>query len=288
MVVDNLSDKIKACPGYSFEYFSNEEGTLTRLFWADGISRRDNSIFGDVVSFDATYRMNKYNLVFVPFTGVDNQLRSVTLAVRLISKEDVDSYTRLLTCFQKLLERQPSVIVTDQDASMKVAIAIVFPSSRHRFCMWHITEKLQAKVGISKYRESGFLNSIRAAVIWGEYNDCKEFEEAWWDLIRKYDLHCNKWLADMYEIRSSWIHVYFTDVHMGVLLRTTSRSKSENSFFGRYIHRSLTLVEFFVGFNSAMYLQRQNRVQLYRESRSFVPTLNSTHKLEKHASETFS
>ncbi|KAL9660335.1 hypothetical protein QQ045_025148 [Rhodiola kirilowii] len=75
---------------------------------------------------------------------------------------------------------------------------------------------------------------------------------------------------------------------MSDLLRTTSRSKSENSFFGRYIHRSLTLVKFLFGFNSAMDLQRQNRVQLYLESRSSVPTLNSTQKLEKHASETFS
>ncbi|KAL9675674.1 hypothetical protein QQ045_003879 [Rhodiola kirilowii] len=121
MVVDDLSDKIKTCPRYSFEYFSYEEGTLTRLFWADGISRRDNSIF-------------------------DNQLRSVTLAAGLISKEDVDSYTWLLTCFKKLLEREPSAIVTDQDASMNTAIVTIFPSSRHRFCMWHITEKLQAKV----------------------------------------------------------------------------------------------------------------------------------------------
>ncbi|KAL9666477.1 hypothetical protein QQ045_000810 [Rhodiola kirilowii] len=75
---------------------------------------------------------------------------------------------------------------------------------------------------------------------------------------------------------------------MSAFLKTTSRSESENSFFGRYIHRSLTLVEFFFGFNSAMDLQRLNRVQLYRESRSSVPTLISTQKLEKHASETFS
>ncbi|KAL9667022.1 hypothetical protein QQ045_001367 [Rhodiola kirilowii] len=207
MIVDNLSDKIKTCPGY--------------------------------------------NLVFVPFTSVDNQLRSVTLAAGLISKEDVDSYTWLLTCFKKLSEREPSVIVTNQDVSMKAAIATIFLSSRHRFCMWHIIEKLQAKVGISKYRESGFLNSIKA-VIWGEYNDCKEFEDAWQDLITKYDLHANIWLATMYDLRSLWIPVYFRVVHMGALLRTTSRSESENSFFGRYIHRSLTLVEFFFGFISAM------------------------------------
>ncbi|CAM8922447.1 unnamed protein product [Rhodiola kirilowii] len=123
MVVDNLSDKIKTCPGYLFEYFLDEEEILTRLFWADVISRRENTIFGDVVSFDATYRMNTYNLVLVIFTDVDNQLRSVTLAASLISKEDIDSYTWLLTCFKKLSKREPSVIVTDQDASMKAVVA---------------------------------------------------------------------------------------------------------------------------------------------------------------------
>ncbi|KAL9676522.1 hypothetical protein QQ045_004736 [Rhodiola kirilowii] len=70
-----------------------------------------------------------YNLVFVPFTGVDNQLRSVPLAAGLISIEDVDSYLWLLTCFKKLLDRDPSVIVTDQDASMKAAIVTIFLAS---------------------------------------------------------------------------------------------------------------------------------------------------------------
>ncbi|KAL9671337.1 hypothetical protein QQ045_008905 [Rhodiola kirilowii] len=162
----------------------------------------------------------------------NNQLRSVTIEVGLISKKDVDSCTWLLTCFKKLLEREPSVIVTDQDASMKAAIPTIFPSSRHRFCMWHITKKLQVKVDISKYKESGFLNSINVE-IWGEYNVCKEFEEAWWELITKYDLHGNKWHADMYDIRLSWIPVYFRDVNMGALLRTTLHSESMNSFFGR-------------------------------------------------------
>ncbi|KAL9689580.1 hypothetical protein QQ045_009967 [Rhodiola kirilowii] len=173
-----------------------------------------------------------------------------------------------------MLERESSVIVTDQNACMKSAIATIFPLSQHTFCMWHITVKLQAK-------------SIKA-VIWGEYKDCQEFEVAWCELINKYDLHANKWLADMYNIRSSWIPVYIGDVNMGALLRTTSRSESENSFFGRYSGRFMTLMEFFMGFNSAMDLERENRVHLDRESRCSVPTLNSTLNLEKHASETFS
>ncbi|KAL9690384.1 hypothetical protein QQ045_010782 [Rhodiola kirilowii] len=223
---------------YSFEEAHNhclvddidEHGSLSRLFWADHVARGDCIIFGDVVSFDATYRTNKYNLVFVPFTGVDNHHRSVTLAAGLISKEDVESYTWLLTCFKNFVSCDPSVIVTDQDAAMKVAISRVFPASRHRFCMWHITEKLQAKVGISKYREPGFLNSIKG-VIWDDHSDSKEFEARWSDMIIKYDLQCNSWLSDMYKLRESWIPIYFRQVTMGGLLRTTSRSESENSFF---------------------------------------------------------
>ncbi|KAL9686861.1 hypothetical protein QQ045_031254 [Rhodiola kirilowii] len=153
-IVDSLMNKKNTCHGYSFEYYVDEHGSLSRLFWADYIARGDCIIFGDVVSFDATYRTNKYNLVFVPFIGVDNHHRSVTLAAGLISKEDVESYTWLLTCFKNFVVRDPSVIVTDQDAVMKVAISRVFPTSRHRFCMWHINEKLQSKVGISKCRET--------------------------------------------------------------------------------------------------------------------------------------
>ncbi|KAL9672102.1 hypothetical protein QQ045_028350 [Rhodiola kirilowii] len=286
MIVDSLVNKKNTCKGYSFEYFVDEHGSLSRLFWADHVARGDSIIFGDVVSFDATYRTNKYNLVFVPFTGVDNHHRSVTLAAGLISKEDVESYTWLLTCFKNFVVSDPSVIVTDQDPAMKVAISSVFPTSRHRFCMWHITEKIQSKVGIAKYREPGFLNSIKR-VIWDDYTDPKEFEERWSDMIITYYLQCNSWLADMYKLRGSWIPIYFRDVTMGGLLRTTSRSESENSFFGRYIYGFMTLVEFFTGFNNAMDLQRNIRVQLYIESRSSSPFIQSKHILEKHASEIF-
>ncbi|KAL9676970.1 hypothetical protein QQ045_005193 [Rhodiola kirilowii] len=123
-------------------------------------------------------RDSRYNLVFVPFTGIDNHHRSVTLAAGLISKEDVDSYTWLLTCFKNFVVRDLGVIVTDQDAAMKVAISRVFPTSQHRFCMCHITKKLQSKVGIYKCRETGFLNSIKD-VIWDDYSDPKEFEDRW-------------------------------------------------------------------------------------------------------------
>ncbi|XP_019158355.1 PREDICTED: protein FAR1-RELATED SEQUENCE 5-like [Ipomoea nil] len=69
---------------------------LCRAFWAEPIAKENFSAFGEVVSFDATYGTNRYGMVLVPFTGVDNHKRGVTFAMGLISREDVDSYVWLL------------------------------------------------------------------------------------------------------------------------------------------------------------------------------------------------
>lgn len=59
MVVHLNQEKVKNDSGYSFEYFKDDEGRLTRLFWADHTAKINYAVFGDVVSFDATYRTNK-------------------------------------------------------------------------------------------------------------------------------------------------------------------------------------------------------------------------------------
>jgi transposase-like protein len=43
--------------------------------------------------------------------------------------------------------KAPKLITTDEDASMRSAIASVFPDTVHRLCMWHIMEKVPEKVG---------------------------------------------------------------------------------------------------------------------------------------------
>uniref|UniRef100_A0A7N0T5Z4 SWIM-type domain-containing protein n=1 Tax=Kalanchoe fedtschenkoi TaxID=63787 RepID=A0A7N0T5Z4_KALFE len=53
---------------------------------------------------------------------------------------------------------------------------------------------------------------------------------------------------------------------MGGLLRTTSRSESENSFFGCFLHPGMNLTEFFLAFESAMESQRQKKDRLDHES----------------------
>lgn len=60
LVIENFLKKQEANPNYFFEYDVDDYGQLSRMFWADSEGRKNFSMFGDVLSFDATYRTNRY------------------------------------------------------------------------------------------------------------------------------------------------------------------------------------------------------------------------------------
>ncbi|KAI3672518.1 hypothetical protein L6452_38607 [Arctium lappa] len=123
-----------------------DDKELISIFWADETARLNFKMFGDALSFDATYRTNEHTMVFVPFVAVDNHKKSVVVGVALINSETVPNYTWILKAFMKAHGQQPRFVITDQCAAMKQAIPIAFPNSKHRLCMWHITKKLSSKV----------------------------------------------------------------------------------------------------------------------------------------------
>ncbi|XP_073120322.1 protein FAR1-RELATED SEQUENCE 5-like [Henckelia pumila] len=47
----------------------DDDGRLCNVFWKDSMMKEDYDIFGDVMVFDTTYRINKYNLICAPFVG---------------------------------------------------------------------------------------------------------------------------------------------------------------------------------------------------------------------------
>ncbi|XP_019162011.1 PREDICTED: protein FAR1-RELATED SEQUENCE 5-like [Ipomoea nil] len=213
-----------------FEYEANENDQLARVFWADGMARKQYSVFGDVVSFDATYKTNRYSLVFVPFTGIDHHKKCVTFAAALIAREDVDSYCWILKNFRNAMGSTPPFTITDQDPAMKVAIAQEFPETRHRYCMWHIMAKVNDKVSPELAKNEVFRRELND-VVWNESLTTAKFEVEWKAIIEKFGLIENPWLNRMYDERASWIPACFEGVFMGGLLRTTSRSEAENRIF---------------------------------------------------------
>lgn len=91
----------------------------------------------------------------------------------------------------------------------------------------------------------------------------------------------------MYTIRSSWIPAFFRDEPMFGLMRTTSRSESENSFFSQFHKQGDTLCELWLCFQSAMDRQCNETARLDHETRSSIPTCISTWFIENDAAELF-
>jgi transposase-like protein len=79
---------------------------------------------------------------FAPFVGVNHHGQSILFGAGLISNEDTDTFIWLFKSWLKCMNyRAPSAILTDQARAMKNVIAIVFPRTRHKYCLWHIIRK---------------------------------------------------------------------------------------------------------------------------------------------------
>ncbi|GJS10476.1 FAR1-related sequence 5-like protein [Tanacetum coccineum] len=235
MSEETSENQIRTGNNFSFEYVV-ENSQLSALFWADEMSKYNYKEFGDTISFDATFRTNKYNMVFVPFTGIDNHRKCVTFGAGMLSNETTKSYKWLLTCFLKAFHKQPRLVVTDQDPAMRNAIASVFNESTHRLYFVQSTDNRE-----------------------------------------------NKWLSDMYNIRNRWIPAYFKDVELCGLMRTTSRSESENSFFSNFTSGGSTLINFMMCFEAAMERQRHRQEILDDSTMQKIPRFKTKLPIERYA-----
>ncbi|GJW13820.1 FAR1-related sequence 5-like protein [Tanacetum coccineum] len=207
---------------------TDENTSLVGLFWADKTAKRNYAAFGDVVSFDATFHSNRYNMVLVPFTGIDNHNRCVSFGVALLASESSKKYTWLLQIFQKVFGNAPKVVVTDQDPAMRLAIVKNFPDTRHRLCMWHIMQKLTNKVGTEICSNTDFKRRL-CNIVWTDKIERQTFDKKWAAIMDEFSLNENKWLSDMFEMRDRWIPAYFHNEPMSGFMRTTSRRRLNSS-----------------------------------------------------------
>ncbi|XP_022024460.1 protein FAR1-RELATED SEQUENCE 5-like [Helianthus annuus] len=278
MVVKHWNEKKHSQPNFSYDYITDDENRLKGLFWCDDQAKRNYHVFGDVISFDATYHSNKYSMVFVPFTSIDNHHCNVTFGAALLASETADTYIWLLRVFLKVVGSQPKVVVTDQDPPMKKAISAVFVDTRHRLCMWHVMHKLSLKVGVRLCNSTNFKERI-CVVVWTGILTPEEFESEWEVVIAEFNLEDNEWLSDIFALRESWIPAYCRMEHMSGLMRTTSRSESENHFFGQVCNSKATFVEFMTHYETAIEAQRHTHRKNDHESRYRRPQLKSCYKL---------
>ncbi|XP_074277171.1 protein FAR1-RELATED SEQUENCE 5-like [Silene latifolia] len=184
LFVDHFKEMTETRIGFYFDYDLNDDGSLRRAIWADGTARDNYKIFGDAVSFDPTYSTNKYSMVFTSFTGVDHHKRSVTFCGALVAREDYESFNWVFSRFlQAMGGKEPEFIITDQDPGIIKYVPLVFKTARHRFCMWHIMNKMPSKFGVSRSDYNEFMCKIND-IIWDDELEAAEFDGIWEQIIQ--------------------------------------------------------------------------------------------------------
>ncbi|KAK1350206.1 hypothetical protein POM88_054729 [Heracleum sosnowskyi] len=252
MMIEKFKLIQETSASFYYAYDVDPAGHLMKLFWADAIGRRNFEIYGDAVSFDATFDTNKYNLIFAQFTGVDKHDKCVTFASCLLSHESVTDYSWPFGHFVKAMGQNHVLIITDQCTAMKVAVPGIFYSfnglvaSKHRLCIWHILQKFPVKLGNRLCKETDFMEKMKI-YIWSSNIDIDEFERGWEAVFKEF--------------------------------------KFEGS---RYFHKQGdTLCEFWLRYQSAMDRQRNETTRLDHETNSSIPTCISTWFIEDDAADLF-
>lgn len=244
------------------------EGRLEHLFWCDGVSRRDYSIFGDVVAFDATYRKNKYMCPLVVFCGINHHNQSIVFASAIVGNETEQTYVWVLEQFLEAMGgRSPSSVITDGDIAMRNAIRRVFPDAHHRLCAWHLLRNATSNV-----HNVNFVSKLKHCML-GDY-DVEEFQRKWERLVADFGLENNIWVKDLYEKRDMWATAHIRG-NFFAGFRTTSRCEGLHSFIGKYVNYQNNLLEFLQHFFRCLSYMRYKEVEADFASMHGEPVLQT-------------
>ncbi|XP_019236882.1 PREDICTED: protein FAR-RED IMPAIRED RESPONSE 1-like [Nicotiana attenuata] len=154
-------------------------GRLCNVVWVHSHSKVAYEEFHDVICLDTTYLVNRYNMSFASFAGVNQHRQSILLGCALMSSKDITSYKMVLSTWLGALNNvHPLAIMTDQSYSIKAAINALMPNT---------IAKAEFKALV--------LDSINVA----------EFERRWTEYIEKYNLDGRDWFYKLYLEKEKWV-----------------------------------------------------------------------------------
>ncbi|XP_038986426.1 protein FAR1-RELATED SEQUENCE 5-like [Phoenix dactylifera] len=268
-------------PAFFYAIQVDNNSCVTNAFWADAKARSAYSYFGDAVTFDTTYKKNKYMMPFVTFLGVNHHLQPVIFGCALLIDETEFSFIWLFETWLAAMGGRPPVsLVTDQNRAMTAAIAKVFPNTCHRFCKWLILSRSKQKLAHVYSAHPLLRGELEKCVI--ESETVRAFETTWVSIIDKYDLRKNTWLQALFNIRERWIPLYLKGTFFAEL-SPTQKLETMNDFYKKYFNTKTSLKVFLAQFELAMASRYEDEAQEDSDTLCTKPVLKTASPIEKQA-----
>ncbi|KAM7498451.1 hypothetical protein LguiA_022865 [Lonicera macranthoides] len=274
-LLDACKATVQKDEGFGYNFTTDENGKVENIAWAYGDSIRAFSVFGDVVTFDTTYRSITYNMLLGVWFGMDNHGKAVFLGCVLLQDETPRSFSWALQVFVQFMGgTQPQTIVTDIDSGLREAIAIELPNTKHVVSIWYIQSKISSWFSLvlgSQYAEfkMGFNRLCHMENI-------EDFEHQWSHLVARFGLGSDKHFGMLFLYQAYWPLSYIRGYFLARTM-TPEYSKSVDAFLKNILSPQSSLQFFFDQVGMATIFGNQNREKLvYMPIKTCLP-------IEEHA-----
>ncbi|KAM0828982.1 hypothetical protein ACQ4PT_067178 [Festuca glaucescens] len=248
-------------PRFFYRFKLDAENKVENLFWVDSKARDVYPLYNDCISFDTTFMTNQYSMPCAPFIGINRYGQSIQLGCGFVRNESSVNFVWLFERLEAMDGLHQLNIIIDQDAGIRITILMVFIGIIHRFCRWHIMQKVQEKLGTFVAKREDLRLEFKDVIDYSMTPE--EFEQRWENMVERHAVADNTHFLDLYDLREYFVPAYFRH-RFFPFLQTTSRSEGFNAVLKQCVHPHDSLVRFF-----KQYMKLQERINVTEDGHEF-------------------
>jgi len=110
--------------------------------------------YKDMIKLDTTFGLNKFDMLLLTMTGVNNNGQTIIFCYAIIQEETCEMKKWVFETFKKFSNEEPDAIILDGCPAFANAIKEVFLNTKHYRCAWNISQNkiknLKAKKDLQK------------------------------------------------------------------------------------------------------------------------------------------